>query len=86
MQRLRIVVAEPDTAFKRAVREFLQIQNNVEIVAEAKSSREALQLVKRYLPDIVLSRGKSPRAGRYSLCTEIKESLPPNTHCADECL
>ncbi|MDX3078387.1 response regulator transcription factor [Streptomyces sp. MI02-7b] len=52
--RLRIVVADDHTLFRDGVRELLSIETQFEVVGEAAGGVEAIAVVERTRPDIVL--------------------------------
>ena len=50
----RILVADDHTLFRQAIRQILEDQPDLEVVAEASDGRQALELCRRLAPDLVL--------------------------------
>lgn len=53
-KNLRIVLAEDHALVRAGFRALLQSLNGIEVVAEAENGTEALELIERHLPDVVL--------------------------------
>jgi len=51
---VRILLVEDDAATRELIREYLQRDPELEVVAETASGREAVRLVEQHRPDIVL--------------------------------
>ena len=54
MQAVKIIIADDHTLIRAGIRQLLQNIKGVEVIAEASNGREAVQLIKELLPDIVL--------------------------------
>lgn len=54
MTRIRILLAEDHVVVREGLRNLLQLQSDFEIVAEASSGRDAVDLVRQLLPDVVV--------------------------------
>lgn len=50
----RILVADDHAPFRQAIRQILQGQPDLEVLAEASDGRQALELCRRLAPDLVL--------------------------------
>jgi len=75
---MRILLADDHTLFRQMLREVLLSRDkNCVIVGEAADGDEALSLVARYLPDLLLLDYKMPGIGRLSaFCQEVtRQSL-----------
>src|ERR1700726_3607298 len=54
MNRVRILLADDHTLMRAGIRSLLEKMPGVEVVGEAADGREALNLVKTHLPNVVL--------------------------------
>jgi two-component system response regulator DegU len=61
---IRIVIADDQAFVRTSLRTMLELEPRFRIIAEAKSSSEAIQLVEKHLPDIaVMDISKSVLSG-----------------------
>jgi DNA-binding NarL/FixJ family response regulator len=61
MKKIRIVVADDHRLFREGLRRLLELENDLEIVGEAKDGAEAVELILAKDPDIVLLDINMPR-------------------------
>jgi CheY-like chemotaxis protein len=54
VKAIKVVLVDDSDAFARAATAFLRREGRIEVVATARSGSEALELVYRYRPDLVL--------------------------------
>jgi len=54
MKSVKIIIADDHTLIRAGIKQLLQNIRGIEVIAEASNGREALQLIKELLPDIVL--------------------------------
>jgi DNA-binding NarL/FixJ family response regulator len=73
---LTILVADDDPQYREIVRYLLAAASDVTIVAEAEDGEEALALVLRVRPDIVITDLIMPRLNGVELTRRIRQELP----------
>ena len=54
MQRIRVLLADDNRLVRRVFREILELQDDLEVVGEAKNGRQAVAMVKKLRPALVL--------------------------------
>jgi len=54
MDRIRILLVDDHTILRQGIRSLLEKQADFEVVAEADNGRQAVELVRRHRPDVVL--------------------------------
>jgi len=54
VEKIRLLVADDATGLRNAIREYVSLEEDIEIVGEAINGEEALKKVERLLPDVVL--------------------------------
>jgi DNA-binding NarL/FixJ family response regulator len=54
MKSVKVIIADDHTLIRAGIRQLLQNIKGVEVIAEASNGREAIQLIKELLPDLVL--------------------------------
>jgi DNA-binding NarL/FixJ family response regulator len=75
-QRYRVVIAEDHTIIREGLRSLLSQAKDFDIVGEAADGREALRLVERSKPDLVLTDLSMPRMDGTDVIGAIKKQSP----------
>ena len=75
-QRYRVVIAEDHTIIREGLRSLLHQAKDFDIVGEAADGREALRLVERSKPDLVLTDLSMPRMDGTDVIGAIKKQSP----------
>ena len=73
---LRVLVADDQAPFRRAVRSVLDASTDFELVAEARSGEEAVALVGALRPDVVLMDIKMAGIGGIEAARSITATCP----------
>jgi DNA-binding NarL/FixJ family response regulator len=71
VDRLRIIIADPDPLARRAIRDSLQEDGGFVVSAEAKDGLEAIELATHYRPELLLMEVALPSVDGISACREI---------------
>jgi two-component system response regulator DesR len=69
---IRVLIAEDQTMVLGALKALLDIEDDIEVVAQAKDGREALQLAKESKPHVVLTDIEMPFLTGLELARELK--------------
>ena len=69
---IRVLIAEDQTMVRGALAALLDIEDDIEIVAQAKDGREALELAKTAKPHVVLTDIEMPSLTGLELAQELK--------------
>lgn len=72
MTPIRIVLVDDHAMVRRGMRDFLGLHDDLEIVGEAADGVEALDVVGRLLPDVVIMDLLLPRLDGIAATTEIR--------------
>ncbi len=60
MERIRILIADDHTLFRKGIRKMLEAEEDMEVVGEASTGREALEQARALLPDVILMDVRMP--------------------------
>ena len=76
MTSLRIIVADDHAVVRRGVRALLESQPGWEVVAEATTGREAVELVRQWAPDLVIMDLSLPELNGLEATRQILRESP----------
>jgi DNA-binding NarL/FixJ family response regulator len=71
MQKIRVLIADDHTLVRQGLRSLLQSEPDIEIVGEAQTGREAVQLAETLKPDVVLMDIAMPLLGGLEATRQI---------------
>jgi two-component system response regulator DesR len=74
---IRVVIAEDQAMVRGALAALLATEGDIEIVGQAQNGREALDLVAKLMPDIVLTDIEMPEVTGLELAAELKRRHLP---------
>ena len=69
----KIIIVEENDVYRAALKDMINAQNHLEVVAEANSGVEAIEIIERCPPDLVLLELQLPEASGYDILPEIKK-------------
>ena len=78
-RRIRVLVADDQALIRRGMTLMLSVESDMEVVGQAADGVEAVEMVERFRPDVVLMDLHMPRKGGVAATREITRSLP-DTH------
>jgi DNA-binding NarL/FixJ family response regulator len=71
----KIIIVEDNDLYRAALKDLINAQNQLEVVAEAGSGGEALKTVKQFPADLVLLDLRLPGGSGYDILPEISKSV-----------
>jgi len=74
--KMRVVIVDGHMLFRRGVRNILELENDIEVVGEAGTGREALAVVQELTPDVVLMDLGIPAPNGIETTQRLKRELP----------
>ena len=74
--KIRVMIVDDHIVVRSGLSKFLMVSPNLELVAEAGSGEEALQLCGLYLPDVVLMDLMMPGMGGIAATRQIRQRYP----------
>jgi DNA-binding NarL/FixJ family response regulator len=76
MKRITVLLADDNTLVRREIRELLELEGDLEVVGEAKDGHQAVAMVKRLRPAVVLMDIAMPLLNGLHATRQILEIVP----------
>ncbi len=76
MKAIRVLLAEDHQLIRAGIRSLLQALDGIEVVAEASNGREALRLIDRHRPDVVLMDLLMPELNGLETMGQVAHEFP----------
>ena len=73
---IRVLVVDDHAVVREGLRAFLELQEGIEVVAEAGDGREAVETAARLRPDVILMDLVMPRLDGVAAMRELREAVP----------
>ncbi|MFE3862523.1 response regulator [Streptomyces goshikiensis] len=68
---IKVLVADDNAIMRRGLRLTLEAETDLEVIAEARTGTQAVDLTRRYLPDVVLMDVRMPGGGGVDATREV---------------
>jgi two-component system response regulator DegU len=75
-KKITVVIADDQTLFREGIKDLLENEKNVQVIAEAADGREALRLVKKLRPNVILLDIKLPHMDGIEATRQIHKECP----------
>lgn len=76
MERIRVLIVDDHTLFRRGVATLLAGREEFEVVGEASNGEEAVERARELMPDVVLMDIKMPQMDGITALRKLKEEMP----------
>src|SRR5262245_59216464 len=76
---IRLVLIDDQTLVRRGIRSLLELTDDIVVVGEAADGEEAVDVVRRARPEVLLLDVRMPRKGGLDVLRELRstDELPP---------
>lgn len=75
-RKITVVIADDQTLFREGIKDLLENEKNIQVIGEAADGREALRLVKKLKPNVVLLDIKLPHMDGIEATRQIHKDCP----------
>ena len=75
-RKMRILVVDDHQMFRETLRQILNAQNDMEVIAEAADGRSAVKQVQKFRPDVVMMDIRMPVVNGIDATRQIKSRFP----------
>lgn len=76
MKLISVVLADDHTIVREGLRALLAIESDIQVVGEARNGREAVELVARLKPDVVVMDIAMPLLNGLGAAAQLRETVP----------
>lgn len=76
MSKMKILLADDHTVVRQGLKALLAAEDDMEIVGEADNGRQAVQMAKKFLPDVIVMDIAMPVLNGLEATRQITRSLP----------
>lgn len=76
MERIRVLVVDDHSLFRRGVISLLSGRDDMEVAGEAADGEEAVERARESMPDVVLMDIKMPKMDGLTALRQLKEEMP----------
>jgi DNA-binding NarL/FixJ family response regulator len=75
-KKITVIIADDQTLFREGIKDLLENEKNIQVIAEAADGREALRLVKKLRPNVILLDIKLPHMDGIEATRQIHKECP----------
>ncbi len=75
-KKITVVIADDQTLFREGIKDLLDNEKNIQVVGEAADGREALRMVKKLRPNVILLDIKLPHMDGIEATRQIHKECP----------
>jgi DNA-binding NarL/FixJ family response regulator len=75
-KKITVVIADDQTLFREGIKDLLDNEKNIQVIGEAADGREALRMVKKLKPNVILLDIKLPHMDGIEAARQIHKECP----------
>ena len=78
MNKIRIVIADEDAMIRQGLKQILELEEDIIVVAQASNGESAVKMAREYWPDIILMDINMPEKDGIQVIKQIKDEGVPS--------
>ncbi|MEK7859049.1 MAG: response regulator transcription factor, partial [Elusimicrobiota bacterium] len=75
-KKITVVIADDQTLFREGIKDLLENEKSIEVIGEAADGQEALRMVKKLKPNVILLDIKLPHMDGIEATRQIHKDCP----------
>src|SRR5881628_872535 len=76
MQKITVLLADDHTVVRQGLRAILEAEEDVDVIGDAETGRQAVQMTKKLLPDVVVMDIAMPLLNGLEATRQIAKEVP----------
>jgi two-component system response regulator NreC len=76
MSNIKVLIADDHALVREGIAAFLKLSNDIEVIGEASDGIMAIEIAKKFRPDVILMDIAMPKLGGLEATVELKKILP----------
>lgn len=73
MNKIKVLIADDHSMVRQGLKQIIELEQDLEVVAQASNGEEAMRLARMYLPDVILMDINMPRVSGLQAIMELKQ-------------
>lgn len=73
MKNIRVLIADDHSMFRQGIKQILELEDDISVIAQASNGQEAVKLTREYKPDVVLMDINMPGTNGLQAIEELKK-------------
>ncbi len=78
MYKIKVLIADDHSLMRQGLKQILELENDIEVIAQASNGTEAVKLARELQPDVILMDINMPEVSGLQAIKELKERKSPS--------
>ncbi len=73
MEKIKVLIADDHSMVRQGLKQILELEDDIEVIAQAANGEEAVKLARNYIPDVILMDINMPGTNGLQAIKELKQ-------------